>query len=206
MSSPIRHEPEVGLPDGSVALSASIGLDLTLVLLLTIQEIPVGASVIGASLGILARVDPVTGVDVDGAVELLAGWALPGLDGLPDIPDDLIRPHAVERFDLVTTGGPLVAGAVPTRWSRLFDIGAGDGAAAVLPADTGMIVVEDRSHPWLAALGAGVPLWQSTAADEWFSRGMAYALDGDLVVAGIVGSSIRIDRFSRPASRGGPAG
>jgi hypothetical protein len=106
MSSPVRHEPEVGLPDGTVALSASVGLDLTLVLLLTIQEIPVGGPVIGASLGTLARVGPTTGVDVD-------------------------------------------------------------GAAAVMPADTGMVVVEDRSHPWLAALdGAGVPRWQSTAADE----------------------------------------
>jgi hypothetical protein len=81
-------------------------------------------------------------VDVDGAVELLAGWALPDQDGLRDIPDELIRPHPVERFDLVTVGGLLVVGAAPTRWSHLFDIHSDDGAAAVLPADTGMIVVE----------------------------------------------------------------
>jgi hypothetical protein len=197
LSSPVVHEPEVGLPDGTVALSASVGLNLTLVLLLTIQEVPVGGPVIGASLSTLVGVDPATGASVDTAVEIVGGWAFPGLDGLPDIPEELSSLLPLQRVDLAPGGRLLDAGGAPTRWSRLFGIDEDDGAAAVLPADAGVVVVEDRTTPWLAALdGAGVPLWQSTAADAWFPNGMASAVDADLILAGVFGSTMRVDRFS----------
>jgi hypothetical protein len=206
LSSPVVHEPEVGLPDGTVALSASVGLNLTLVLLLTIQEVPVGGPVIGASLSTLVGVDPATGASVDTAVEIVGGWAFPGLDGLPDIPEELSSLLPLQRVDLAPGGRLLDAGGAPTRWSRLFGIDEDDGAAAVLPADAGVVVVEDRTTPWLAALdGAGVPLWQSTAADAWFPNGMASAVDADLILAGSSAPPCGSTGSPRPASRAGPA-
>jgi hypothetical protein len=197
LSSSVRLEPEVGLPDGTVTLSASIGLELTLVLLVTIQEVPVGGPVISGSLSTLVGVDPATGVDIDTTVEIAGGWAFPGPEGLPDIPQELDPLLPLQQVDLAPTGAPVAAGAAPTRWSRLFGIDEDDGAAAVLPADAGVIVVEDHTNPWLAALdGAGVPLWQSTAADAWIPNAMAFAVDGDVLLAGVFGSTMRVDRFS----------
>jgi hypothetical protein len=86
MSSSPRHEPEVGLPDTTVALVGSVELEIVLALLITIQDIPVGGPVIGTSLGTIIGVDPIAGVAVNGEVEIVGGWAFPGLDGFPDIP------------------------------------------------------------------------------------------------------------------------
>lgn len=199
MSSSPRHAPEIGLPDSPVALAGSVDLEIILALLIAIEGVPVGGPVIGTSLGTIIEVDP-SAVAVNGEVEIVGGWAFLGLDGLPDIPEDLVQLHPFVRFEIPSPGGPF-AGAAPTRWSRLFDIDSDDGAAAILPAGAGTIVIEDRGHPWLATLdGAGVPISQSTAADPMSPRGMVHAVDGDLLVAGLSGTAIRVDRFSAAAS------
>jgi hypothetical protein len=195
MSSPPRHEPQIGLPDSPVALAGSVDLEIILALLIAIEGVPVGGPVIGTSLGTIIEVDP-SAVAVNGEVEIVGGWAFLGVDGLPDIPEDLVQLHPLVRFEIPSPGGPF-AGAAPTRWSRLFNIDSDDGAAAILPAGAGTTVIEDRGHPWLATLdGAGVPISQSTAADPMSPKGMVHAVDGDLLVAGLSGTAIRVDRFS----------
>jgi hypothetical protein len=196
MSSSPRHEPEIGLPDSPVALAGSVDLELLVALLIAIEGVPVGGPVIGTSLGTIVDVDPIAGVALEGAVEIVGGWAFLGLDGLPDIPEDLVRLHPLVRFEIPSPGGPF-AGLAPTRWSRLFDIDSDDGAAAVLPAGAGATVIEDRGFPWMATLdGAGVPIWQSTAAVAWSPVAMVHAADGDLLAAGVSFTAIRVDRFS----------
>jgi hypothetical protein len=195
MSSPPRHEPEIGLPDSPVALAGSVDLEIILALLIAIEGVPVGGPVIGTSLGTIIEVDP-SAVAVNGELEIVGGWAFLGVDGLPDIPEDLVQLHPLVRFEIPSPGGPF-AGAAPTRWSRLFNIDSDDGAAAILPGGAGTTVIEDRGHPWLATLdGAGVPISQSTAADPMSPKGMVHAVDGDLLVAGLSGTAIRVDRFS----------
>jgi hypothetical protein len=195
MSPPPRHEPQIGLPDSPVALAGSVDLEIILALLIAIEGVPVGGPVIGTSLGTIIEVDP-SAVAVNGEVEIVGGWAFLGVDGLPDIPEDLVQLHPLVRFEIPSPGGPF-AGAAPTRWSRLFNIDSDDGAAAILPAGAGTTVIEDRGHPWLATLdGAGVPISQSTAADPMSPKGMVHAVDGDLLVAGLSGTAIRVDRFS----------
>jgi hypothetical protein len=195
MSSPPRHEPQIGLPDSPVALAGGVDLEIILALLIAIEGVPVGGPVIGTSLGTIIEVDP-SAVAVNGEVEIVGGWAFLGVDGLPDIPEDLVQLHPLVRFEIPSPGGPF-AGAAPTRWSRLFNIDSDDGAAAILPAGAGTTVIEDRGHPWLATLdGAGVPISQSTAADPMSPKGMVHAVDGDLLVAGLSGTAIRVDRFS----------
>lgn len=206
MTWPPRHAPEVGLPDAAVILTAGVELEVTLVLLMAIGAglpVPIGGPALGASFGTLVSVDPVAGVDLNGAVKIAGGWVLPGLDGLPDIPEGLPLIHPVTQFNIPSAGGPITPGSLSTRWSRLFDVTVNDGAAAALPASDGLVVVEDQGSPWLATLdGAGVPLSQSTSGptDLWAPVGMARAVDGDIMVAGQDGG-VRVDRFPPPVNR-----
>jgi hypothetical protein len=201
MARPPRHAPEVGLPDTAVVLTAKVELEATLVLQLTVSGLPIGGPALGTSVGVLLDLDPVAGIDLDGALEIVGGWVPPAVVGeLPDIPEQLPVLYPVTRVDIVA-GGPLAPGLAPTRWSRLFDIVNDDNAAALLPAGDGLVVVESNriaGIPWLAELdAAGVSVWQSTSGpnDSWTPLALAYALDGDILVAG-TGGGVRVDRFS----------
>ena len=168
--------------------------------------LPIGGPALGASFGTLLSVDPVAGVDVDGVVEIAGGWVFPGLDGLPDIPEELPILHPVAQFDVPSAPGPITPGGVSTRWSRLFDITFNESAAAILPASDGLVVVGggvSATIAWLATLDPdGVPVSQHTSGsnDLWRPVGMAYADDGDILVAG-QGDGIRLDRFSPTGER-----
>jgi hypothetical protein len=124
MSSSPRHAPEIGLPDSPVALAhrARIDLEIILALLIAIEGVPVGGPVIGTSLGTIIEVDP-SAVAVNGEVEIVGGWAFLGLDGLPDIPEDLVQLHPFVRFEIPSPGSPF-AGAAPTRWAQAWTPGS----------------------------------------------------------------------------------
>jgi hypothetical protein len=201
LSSPPRFDPQVGLPDAAVDLRASIQVEIGLVLLMSINTIPLGGPVLATALGALLTIDSAAGWDLDGTAEILGGWAFPDPTNLPfpDVPEDLETLHAFSPVDLGGEPGPFPVGAPSTRWSRLYHIGGGisDSAAAMLAAPDGLIVVETADNPWLASLDEfGVPLWQGTAPDTWSPAAMVYATNGDLLVAGVDGGRMRLDRFN----------
>jgi hypothetical protein len=134
---PFREQRGLGLGQHVVSeVREAVGsvhpLPPILALLIAIEGVPVGGPVIGTSLGTIIEVDP-SAVAVNGEVEIVGGWAFLGVDGLPDIPEDLVQLHPLVRFEIPSPGGPF-AGAAPTRWSRLFNIDSDDGAAAIADA------------------------------------------------------------------------
>jgi hypothetical protein len=201
MTSSPHCVPEVGLPDAPVALAGSADLEVALAFMLSVQGVSVGGPALQVTLGAQVDVDPLSGVDAEGTATIEGGWAFPGPDLMPDIPEDLAALHPPARFAIPLSSDPFGADLPPTRWSRLFDVDSDDGTAAVLPAGDGVVVIEDRGRPWLATLdGAGVPLWQNTAVitDPWTPTCLATAADGDILAAGLDGAApaLRVERFS----------
>jgi hypothetical protein len=95
MSSPPRHEPQIGLPDSPVALAGGVDLEIILALLIAIEGVPVGGPVIGASLGTIIEVDAG------------GGSTHPAIAALAEAPSsDIIAVGEVDHTDLADPSLP----------------------------------------------------------------------------------------------------
>lgn len=201
-----EFKPEVGLPDLAEALNfqGTIKLEVTLAFMIDIEGIPVGGPAIGTHVGAALIIDGGNGTwDLDSIGEIVGSWVFRDpLTLFPNIPDHLPLLRRLPKRNIA--GGPIPEVERSTRWSRVFDISNDDEAAAAIPDGDGLIVVERGGNPWLATLdGLGVPVpgRQGTSVTPLITKAMVRAENGDLLVTGASGTSIRLDRYD---SSGGP--
>lgn len=205
LSSPPGFFPEIGTPDlaQAVAFDGSVEVEVTVSFLTMVNGFPIGGPVVGSSLGAALAVDP--GVDpwweLDGLVTISGGWTFADpVTGVP-LAQNLHTFGNPSRFDIADAGAPLPMALPSTRWSEAYDILNSDSAAAVVPVGEELVVVEapasiGGTNPWLASIdGFGTARWQSTSPLPIAPTAMVATTDGDLVVCGAVGTTVRIDRY-----------
>jgi hypothetical protein len=195
LSSEPRFEPEIGLPQLVGDFEGTIRLEITTTFLAVIGGFPIGGPVIGTHLGANLDIDSVAATwDLDGVGEIIGGWAFPDAFGQPNLPDHFPLHTPLPRWDI---DGGSIPTATPTRWSEVFDVERDDAAATAMLAGGDLVVIESGDEPWLASLDQlGAPRWQKAAIDGWTPVAMARAKNGDLLVAGVSGADIRVERYA----------